>query len=308
MVLDITLQASEPITVLERIVGDQEGSPASELSLLFLGCEAKPPYGPYDHTASLFLDLITQALVSSGAPKTKVAIHVYGTSSGHFPTSQAFEQCNGVIVGGSFNSAYDSEEWIDKLADVIQKELVAKQRPTMGICFGHQIYAHSFPEGRVAKTPTGPQAGRRVSELTSVGHQWLRSNSSEIVPGEEEDAGLHLFCSHGDMVHSLPKQGHALGGTKEVPIQSVIYFSDHDAQKPIAVTFQAHPEYASSKDMGLEMTLQRTMHEMRERGDIPEAEFLQAQKDAVENFTKVQQHSIETMVTVGQLLGWFPKV
>ena len=298
--------STAPATVLQRIVeGTTKLSEPQELRLLFLGCESQPPYGPYEHTATLFLDLITRALETMGAPTYHVTIDVYHVSKQHFPPRSAVAEYQGVILPGSFNSAYDSEPWIKELSTLIQEELVAKQRPTLGICFGHQLYAHSFPDGGAIKCPSGPQAGRKVSQLTSMGQQWLHGEilGTENLP--TRTSALQLYYTHGDMVEKLPSQGHCLGGTKEVPIQAAIYLSSTD-QKPIAITFQAHPEYASSKSLGLQGTLNPIMKAMNDRQDISDQELQHAAEDASLEFDAVEAHSIRTMITAGRLLGWFP--
>lgn len=301
-------------TILEKIVGSIDGSSAveNELRLLFLGCEAKPPYGPYDHTASLFLDLLSRALEETipGTIPIRLVLTVYPVSSGTFPPLSAYDNCHGVIVPGSFNSAYDQEPWIEELSQVIQEELIAKQRPTLAICFGHQLFAHSSPGGKAMKTPAGPQAGRGVSQLTPIGKQFLQSTTMDDSKNISSDdpAELHLFYTHGDMVEKLPTNAQSLGGNNNVPIQAAIYFSqNNDDQKPIAVTFQAHPEYACSIPLGWEKTLQPSLISMYERGDISEHDFKQAQADAYEKFESVQKQSVQLMMTVIKLLGWMPK-
>jgi GMP synthase-like glutamine amidotransferase len=315
MVLDVTTPASSfytPPTVLKRSIGGNGSSSSSqaeeELILLFLGCEAKPPYGPYLHTATLFLDLISRALEELNTEMISLILKVYSVSQGNFPTTQEFEDCHGVILPGSFNSAYDDEPWIIQLKHVIQTELVAKRRPTLGICFGHQLYAHSFEQGGASKCPAGPQAGRKVSTLTLEGQQWLQPQSES----ESESEQLHLFYTHGDMVERLPPQGVSLGGNDQVPIQAAIYHhssleQDQQQQQPIAITFQAHPEYASSKSLGFDQTLTTILNEMQERGDLTEEVRQQAQEDAEREFERVERHSLQTMITAGRLLGWFPK-
>ena len=297
-----------PVIILQSTIegGDVTGTGTvvdrRDLRLLFLGCESQPPYGPYEHTARLFLDLITLSLKTIGATNYRVFLEVYHASSGHFPSRDCYSNnyYDGIILPGSFSSAYHSEPWIEELSKVIQEELVAKEIPTLGVCFGHQLYAHSFDEGLTIKCPAGPQAGRKVSPLTVEATKWLPSTVAD---------GLQLFYTHGDMVATLPPQGRIWCGTDAVPIQAAMYMSNNnknDQSTPIAITFQAHPEYSSSRSLGLVRTLNETMHAMNERQDISDEQLHQAKRDAEEEFDSVQRHSVESMVTVGRLLGWFP--
>lgn len=306
-----TLNTAAPAVTLQRVVrrsngdDDDEATVARELRLLFLGCESKPPYGPYEHTATLFLDLIAlsiQEMNDAAANETyRVVLDVYHASSGHLPVRNAYAAYDGIILPGSFNSAYETEPWILNLSKIIQEEIVAKELPTLGVCFGHQLFAHSFEDGSAVKCPSGPQVGRKVSILAPDGKDWLPNLKGD-------DDGLQLFYTHGDMVESLPPQGRVLGGTDAVPIQAAIYFSkrQQDEQKPFAITFQAHPEYASSRELGLDRTLHQIMVAMHERQDISDEELQRAKADAVAEFETVRKHSIGSMITVGRLLGWFP--
>lgn len=283
------------------------------IELLFLGCEDNPPYGPTEHTANLFLDLICRGIKACSSNTTNVVLKVFAVSKGNFPNDKDFENCNGVILPGSFNSAYDEEPWIVKLKQLIQKELVANQRPTMGVCFGHQLYAHSFEEGLAIKCPAGCQAGRKKLELTKEGLKWLTNNNKT-----HNTEGLDLYYTHGDMVSRLPPQGFSLGGNNKVPIQAAIYFAksptgggdDYDptnnkSNKPIAITFQAHPEFAASEELGLVQTFGNIIQKMEERNDITAKDRLIAEEDAKRQFKKVESNSIQTMVAVGKAFGWF---
>lgn len=313
-----------PAVTLERIVyrttsgSSNTDADRRELRLLFLGCEAKPPYGPYEHTASLFLDLIALAIQQQQQEETmvnerhnycyKVILDVYHVSNGHFPAPSAYQDYDGIILPGSFNAAYDTDPWILQLSKVIQDIIVAQEIPTLGVCFGHQLFAHSFAAnkngGSACKCPAGPQAGRQVSQLSPDGQKWWQKK-------EDEEQQLQLFYTHGDMVASLPPQGRILGGTVAVPIQAAVYLSsskDNTTKKEevMAVTFQAHPEYASSQALGLDRTLHPILDAMQERKDITEEEMMRAKQDAVEEFATVQRHSVDSMITAGRLLGWIP--
>ena len=174
-----------------------------ELNLLFLGCEEGNEYGPYDHTANLFLELICRA-IENLKPKSKeleeketvvvftVSITVYRVSQNDFPSSNDFnyDSFDGIILPGSYDDAYnESKEWIHKLKDLIQTHIVPFQRPTLGVCFGHQILAHSYGTtndsdngggsgGRAMKCPAGKQVGRKSFQLTDAGRAILGCPSS----------------------------------------------------------------------------------------------------------------------------------
>jgi GMP synthase-like glutamine amidotransferase len=308
--------------VLKRtvIVPSSPSRTKNDLTLLFLGCESQPPYGPHEHTATLFLDLICRSIQqdqrSSGATADSdvvefhVSLRVYRASQGRFPTQADIMACDGVILPGSYNSAYDvGVDWIERLKMLIQQQLVGQKVPTLGVCFGHQIYAQSFhPQGRTTKCPAGSQAGRKPIQLTSEGRKFLQTLPMTTEPTDT----LDLFYSHGDMVSQLPPNAASLGGNDKVPIQAAIYYDsdvptgdDTTDKAVVAVTFQAHPEYGGSSTRGLNETLLKIIQLMSDRGDITDDDCQHALKDSQQSFKDVERQSIDVMTISGKLLGWF---
>ena len=109
---------------------------------------------------------------------------------------------------------------------------------TLGVCFGHQCFAHAFgascnegegSSGRAIKCPTGSKAGRVSSQLTHEGRQLLlRDDSNSNNDSNDKKCSMELLYTHGDMVHSLPDFAVSLGGNTNVPIEA--YYSFATAQ------------------------------------------------------------------------------
>jgi GMP synthase-like glutamine amidotransferase len=310
MVAEATMSSSfarSDRTVLEQMVGS--GSTTCNrphrLRLMMLGCEDKPPYGPTNHTGALFLDIICKSLQE--LTKTSywiVTIVIYHVQQFDYPASaEEWDSYDGILLPGSFSAAYGDEIWIKKLRQVILDHVYG--RPTLGICFGHQIFAHSFfPDGEAVKSPAGSQAGRKSFSLTEEGSSLFLNRKKKTVD---------LYYTHGDMVQKLPTCAVSLGGTETEPNQAAAYFhSEQEATtntggtRPIAITFQAHPEYASPQ-LGLHMTLGSILSAMESRGDFTSEEEKKFRQDAIDHYATVERDSIDVIKTVGILLGWFPE-
>jgi GMP synthase-like glutamine amidotransferase len=155
------------------------------------------------------------------------------------------------------------------------------------------------------KCPAGIQAGRKQFQATDAGQRLL------------QQANVDLYYSHGDMVETLPECALSLGGNDQVPIQGAVYFatpqdaanfsnrdlSSSNSSRPMAITFQAHPEFAS-QPLGVEKTMHKILDGMEYRGDLSEQDRLSVGKDAEENYAKVERQSLDMMNTVCRLLGW----
>lgn len=332
---------SEQEPILTKIVGDPKAETCRTLRFIMLGCEPKPPYGPNHHTAELLLDLIGQAAlestISKKTPVTEkkdicwtISIRVYDVQKGEYPADTSeWNSYDGVLLPGSFASAYDESAWIGTLARVIQEEIVAERRPTLGICFGHQILAYSFATGNAAKVPTGSRAGRFAMPLTRTGSDLLDWRSESDDKGADNGSpSIGLYYTHGDMVSQLPSVAVSLGGSEQVPIEAAAYFAtpedaakvvqvaaagnseqqQEQRPKPYAVSFQAHPEYASTRErnLGMHGTLELSLDTLEKRGEFDHEERLSIGRDTQEHFEAVQRDSIHIMLSTGRLLGWFP--
>jgi GMP synthase-like glutamine amidotransferase len=240
-----------------------------------LGCETKEPYGPLTHTAQLLLDMIGMAAMQANAPPNgtssfssssaspphyynhiRIRMSIYNAQQMEYPNKDQWDVYDGIIIPGSFSAAYDTDPWIERLKFMIQTEIVPHHRKTLGICFGHQIFAHSFSmmmttgrstidpnqygSGCAVATPSGPRAGNFHMPLTSAGRSLLlpRQSLPSIPPINETEDGttnnnnnnnnndtLQLYFTHGDMVQQIPTVAVNLGGDDKVPIQSVAYFA-----------------------------------------------------------------------------------
>lgn len=336
----LSLSMDRDPTVLSKTVGDPAAMHIRCLNFLFLGCEPKMPYGPIEHTAELILDLLAQAAAeaifgeesSSSSNNDKdnnsskdtcwmLRMKLYNVQKDEYPTDlNEWDSYEGIILPGSFSAAYDDEPWIHKLCQVIQTEIVPKQRKTLGICFGHQVLAHSFEQGLASKMPDGSRAGRYTLDMTPAGKSLLLGNDKESSDGGDESPGpaVDYYYSHGDHVEKLPPSAVCLGGDENVPILAAAYYAqnvngdgdpaadEQQQQSPYAITFQAHPEYASSTDLGLHRTLNLILDTMVKQGSLDKEKRVTVGQDVNDSYEKVRKDSFNTILRVGRLLKWFP--
>ena len=286
------------------------------LRLMMISCEDSAPYGPSENTAKMFLSLLEKAYRSSQDPSCRarpvaIIITVYEAKQEDYPESeQEWNAYDGILLPGSFSCAYETEDWIEKLKSIIQTEIHAKKRKTMAVCFGHQVFAHSFGNsgghdsssggGLATPCPASIQVGPRSFEWNA---NWLPPSegvkSLKNCPFRAPSTSFTLMATHGDMVHSLPLCATALGGTERVPIEAALYLTDEG--KPYTYSFQNHPEYAC--DLGLE-TFFNILNWMIENDKLPRQNHDDARADAIREFKSVERDSVRVMLIVGRSFGW----
>jgi len=138
----------------------------------------------------------------------------YAVAKNEFPKHH--DECDSWIVTGSKHGVYEDHNWIPPLEILIRK-LKASDRPTIGICFGHQIMAQALG-GKVEKSDKGWGAGQQ---------EYRRKDTTKKI---------RLLAFHQDQV------------TQQPPNSKIIYTSDFCEfagleYSPTCFSLQPHPEF-----------------------------------------------------------------
>ena len=104
---------------------------------------------------------------------------------------QDINDYDGFLVSGSAYGVYDDAPFIPKLMTLI-RQIHAAGKPLVGVCFGHQIIAHSLG-GHAQKWDHGWGIG--VKEMTMLDHPDWIDNKAETI---------NLIHVHQDQVTRLP--------------------------------------------------------------------------------------------------------
>jgi GMP synthase-like glutamine amidotransferase len=161
---------------------------------------------------------------------------VYDVQQGEYPDD--LDEVDAYLMTGSKSSVYDDEPWIHRLADFV-RELHARRKKFLGICFGHQMVAHALG-GRTEKSDKGWGVGAH------------RATFSELPPwhdGGRRD--FYLLVSHQDQV-TRPAPGSRILAGSEFCENAVCQIGDH------ILTFQGHPEFVRGYSENL-LELRREM-------------------------------------------------
>lgn len=158
----------------------------------------------------------------------------YEVQRGHYPAD--IDEVDAYLITGSKTGVYEDKDWIPPLMDFVRKLHDAK-KPTIGICFGHQLIAQALG-GKVRKSDKGWGIGVHSYEVQET-PAWM----------PEPLERFNLLVSHQDQVEALPPGGKVLASSDFCPM-AMVQVGDH------MLTFQAHPEFTRDYSKSL-MDLRR---------------------------------------------------
>ena len=192
-----------------------------------------------------------------GAPKFDVqVVEVFNGAS-----LPEMDRVKGIVISGSHAMITDRPDWIPQTAEWI-KSAVERQIPTLGICFGHQLLAHTFG-GEVAYNPLGKEFGTVPLTLTNAAREdRLFGNYA---------SGLTVQASHSQSVIRMPETAVLLASSQ---------MDGHHAFRinPAAWGVQFHPEFNAvitrtyiDYESGLSLDIEQMKHNCHE---TPEAASL----------------------------------
>jgi len=146
------------------------------------------------------------------------------------PERGDFEKFDGLVISGSRNSVNDDLPWLYELKLRIVQALKRK-KPTLGICFGHQLIAKTFG-GKVERGNQGPKYGYFHARKMNVG-----------VPDPLYDgipAAFPISSWHEDVVTKLPAE---VDQPVAVLVQNEPYANQSLSIGETIRTTQYHPEF-----------------------------------------------------------------
>lgn len=158
----------------------------------------------------------------------------YDVQRGHYP--EDIDEVGAYLITGSKTGVYEDKEWIPPLMAFVRRLHDAK-KPTIGICFGHQLIAQALG-GKVRKSDKGWGIGVHSYEVQET-PAWMSEPLQQF----------NLPVSHQDQVEKLPHGARVLASSDFCPM-AMVQVGRH------MLTMQAHPEFTKPYSKSL-MELRR---------------------------------------------------
>ena len=177
-----------------------------------------------------------RAMLMASADDVPIEFRDYDVQSGEYPT--ALDECDAYLITGSRHSVYEDQPWIHRLAAFV-RELDDARHKLVGICFGHQLIAHTLG-GETRAADNGWAVGVQDTCVLAPA-EWM-------LPYREK---FGLLSSHKDQVVRLPDGAELFASTDFCP-NSGFTIGDH------ILTFQGHPEFSKGYSRAL-MDMRRDM-------------------------------------------------
>ena len=133
------------------------------------------------------------------------------------------DECDAWVITGSKFGVNDDLPWIEALCQFV-RTLWERQRPLLGICFGHQLVAKALG-GEVIKSEKGWGIGLSFNQVLER-KVWM----------EPFQTSLDLLVSHQDLVVALPEQAEVLACSDFCPYYLLQYGR-------CFLTILGHPEF-----------------------------------------------------------------
>jgi GMP synthase-like glutamine amidotransferase len=154
-----------------------------------------------------------------------IELVAYNLDQGSFPEN--VEECDAWLCSPSADSTFDALPWRAD-AESLLREIAARERPFVGICFGHQLMAQALG-AEVARSELGWQIGVHDYEMV---HPVPSVPDRLVTP-------LALIASHRDQVQSVPGDATLMARTESCPVAGL-------AIGERAWTLQPHPEFTAA--------------------------------------------------------------
>ncbi|USH03866.1 gamma-glutamyl-gamma-aminobutyrate hydrolase family protein [Grimontia kaedaensis] len=162
-----------------------------------------------------------------------LSLRCYRVMDGEYP--EDIDECDGYVISGSRYSVYDDLPWIKQFESFV-KTLYEKGKPTVGICFGHQMMAQALG-GKVERSEKGWGVGIATSHLSTeekAKQPWLQKLKPDF----------SLVVSHQDQVSQLPPDSTTLASSDFCPV-GMFTVGNH------FLAIQGHPEFSRAYSFDL---------------------------------------------------------
>jgi len=168
------------------------------------------------HIAGDYPELFDALLAPVG-----IEVVPYAAEHGQLPAS--LDECDGWLCSPSRLSVYDDDAWINDVEDLL-RDAIARERPFVGICFGHQLLAQALG-GRVERAPDGWGVGVHSYDVV------------ERLPNMQPPLDrFALIASHQDQVVAVPDGARVIATSDFCPVAGL-------AAGERVWTVQGHPEF-----------------------------------------------------------------
>lgn len=205
------------------------------------------PDGFYDMHQQLFTDVCKKSVSEDlgGVDLSGVDLIKFEPRKFHYPSAEDLAKLDGIVISGSANGAYDQDDWVVHLRQVI-RDYHQQNIRLSGFSFAPQIVAQALG-GNVEKNPPGTELSVVTIQLTPAAQRYFGT----------ERTSYKIHVHHNDGVTQLPPESVSLGSSGVTEYLGWM-LGGH------ILVFSGHPEY--SRDPWV---LEQMMHVERKEQLVP---------------------------------------